>query len=183
MGSMTKKKIMALFGGMLVIVFILSGCSGEQPSRSKKSSKKQKKKVVEQVVQPSRADELTDDMSDQQGYVYERKNRRDPFVPLILPTTMKVKKKGAKAGTLEGYDLSEFALAAIAKKGTQYYALLVAPDNRSFTVYEGVTIGLNKGKVKEVSSHKIIFVEYIRDVKGGLKPREIILELNKGEGE
>ncbi len=119
----------------------------------------------------------------QEGYVYDRRDRRDPFVPLIVPRKKVQKGKEIKVGTLEGYDLSEFRLAAIAKKGRQYFALLTTPDNRSFTVHKGTVIGLNKGKVKNISSDRIILVEYSERFRGKLKPREIIIEFHKGEVE
>jgi type IV pilus assembly protein PilP len=117
------------------------------------------------------------------GYVYERRDRRDPFVPLIVPKKRVEKDKGVKPGTLESYDLSEFKLAAIAKKGKSYLALITTPDNRSFTVVKGMGIGQNKGKVKDITKDKIVLVEYSRDFRGQLKPREIILEFRKGEVE
>ena len=119
----------------------------------------------------------------QEGYIYQQRERRDPFIPLIVPKKKVKRGKGAKAGTLESYDITDFRLAAIAEKGKEYFALLTTPDNRSFTVNKGNIIGLNKGKVKDITKNRIILVEYSRDFMGKLKPREIILEFHKGEVE
>lgn len=116
------------------------------------------------------------------GYVYEQRNRRDPFMTLIVPIKKTQLTEEKKIGTLEGYALSEFVLAAIAKRGSEYYALLTTPDKRSFTVMKGNIIGLNKGRIEDISKDKIILVEYSRDYRGDLKPKQITLEFVKGEG-
>lgn len=122
-----------------------------------------------------------DDTAEQAGYEYDRRNRRDPFSALISPVRKLQEKDASKLGTLEGYDLGEFRLSAIANKGDRYYALLITPDNRSFTVYKGAVIGLNRGKIKKITDNKVVLVEYTRNYKDELQPREIILEFHKGE--
>lgn len=115
------------------------------------------------------------------GYEYEQRNRRDPFIALVIPSQKVQKAEEKKLGTLEGYDLSEFLLAAIARRGAEYFALLTTPDNRSFTVTKGDVIGLNKGRVEDITEDKIVLVEYSRDYRGDLKPKRITLEFVKGE--
>ncbi len=171
-------------GLLLVLLFAAYGCSDSQPPVQQPSSvNTAPSTAVQQAAQPPLAELLADDTSLQQGYIYDRKSRRDPFIPLILPTKQLVTKDKVKTGTLASYDLSEFILAAIAKMGTQYYALVVTPDKRSFTVFKGTNIGLNNGSVKEISDKKVVLVETSKDYKGTLTPREIILEFTKGEGE
>ncbi|NOZ67666.1 MAG: pilus assembly protein PilP [Deferribacteres bacterium] len=176
----------ACFFIMLALVsFLYYGCGGKEKSSSVarktpvvKTVAKKPKKEVDKALQAE--EEAIRAALKQEGYVYQRRGRRDPFTPLIVPLK-KQKKDKSKVGTIEGYDLNEFALTAIAKKGDEYYALLVTPDNRSFTVKEGDTIGMNNGKVKEITSDKVRMVEYIRNYKGELRPRQIILEFHKGE--
>lgn len=181
---MNGKLIMSIFKGLsagLLAVVLFAGCSDTPPPKRPVAVQKQPSAAAP-AAQPPLSELLAEDTSAQQGYIYERKNRRDPFIPLILPTQKVLKKDGLKTGTLESYDIGEFTLAAIAKKGTERIALLVAPDNRSFTVYKGTGIGLYNGTVKEISDKKVVLVEYSRDYTGAMVPREIILELNKGEG-
>ena len=162
--------------GILALLFIVYGCGDSPPSPAKPVAVK-----PPAAVQPAPPSAVADEEApEQQGYVYDRRNRRDPFLPLIQPRKIKPINK-TKPGTLESYEFKEFSLAAIVKMGTQYYALLVTPDNRSFTVFEGNTIGLNKGTVKEITAKKIILVEYSEDYTGEKIPREIILEFSKGE--
>jgi Tfp pilus assembly protein PilP len=171
-------------GGLLVLIVTAYGCSDTPPTvRKAPPAKTAQQAAAQPAAQPPLAELLADDTLMQKGYIYERKNRRDPFIPLILPIKPLLAKEKAKTGTLESYDFSEFTLAAIAKMGTQYYALLVTPDQRSFTVFKGTRLGLSKGKVQNISDKKVVLVEKSRDYKGTLKPREIILEFTKGEGE
>ena len=165
--------------------FFYYGCGGEEKvssvARKRPVAKPVAKKAGKKTDKALQAEEEAIRAAlKQEGYVYQRRGRRDPFTPLIMPLK-KQKKDKSKIGTIEGYDLNEFALVAIAKKGKEYYALLVTPDNRSFTVREGDIIGMNNGRVKEITSDKIRMVEYIKNYKGELRPRQIILEFHKGE--
>jgi Tfp pilus assembly protein PilP len=166
---------------MLSGIFFVSGCSNDPVPPPKKSApvRVANSENVAPVVTPDIAEIKKED--ENAGYIYEQRGRRDPFSSLVVISKDK-KKDDSKIGTLEGYDIGEFVLGAIANKGRTYFALLVAPDNRSFTVEQGTTVGLNNGKVKQITSNKITMVEYVRNYKGELKPREIILEFRKGEG-
>ncbi len=160
---------------VIAITFPVSGCKKKTPPPSPQAKKTDVKKEAE--VKPETLPQET--IARSRGYVYEPAGRRDPFTPLIV-----TKKKGAEKvkrppGTPESYDVGDFSLLAIAKKGNKYYALLLAPDNRSFTVYEGDVIGLHNGKIEKITNERVIIVEYTEDYKGNKKPREIVLELHK----
>ncbi len=167
----------------VMVMMILGGygCGDKTPARPVK------KVAPPKAVQPvpaqaaAEADTALQDMAAHEGYVYQQRDRRDPFVPLIVPTKTLVKKAERKIGTLESYDINEFKLSAIVTKNTEYFALLVTPDNRSFTVHKGSVIGLNKGKVNQILSDKVILVEYSKDFRGEFKERQLIIEFRKGE--
>jgi Tfp pilus assembly protein PilP len=162
-------------------VFILSGCSSKPAPAPKKSAKARvanSENTAPAVIQDA-AETKKEDKNE--GYIYEQRGRRDPFSSLVVIRKDK-KKDDSKIGTLEGYDIGEFVLGAIANKGRTYFALLIAPDNRSFTVEQGSVIGMNNGKVKQITGNKIVMEEYVRNYKGELKTRQIILEFHKGEG-
>ncbi|MBI4687065.1 MAG: pilus assembly protein PilP [Nitrospirae bacterium] len=161
-----------LFIILTVSVFIAGGCKKEPPGQQTETTKKAEMK---QAAAPSEPQKL-----EEHGYEYDPKGRRDPFTPLVVIT--KEKEKREKAEGLEGYDIGDFKLIAIAEKKGRYYGLLLAPDNKAYTIKEGATLGLHKGKVKRIMSNKAIVTEYIKDYKGELKPREIVLELLKKEG-
>jgi type IV pilus assembly protein PilP len=180
-GKVPVKSAVMLFAILIVAPYLFFGCSNQPaPPPARVTPQAKSPAPVPQAAAPQPSEEGME-ASQQEGYIYQRRDRRDPFVPLVVPK--KEASKGVKAGTLTSYDLSEFTLAAIAKRGKQYFALLTTPDNRSFTVTKGTRIGMNKGKVKDISKNKVTLVEYTRDYSGQLKPREILLEFHKGEVE
>ena len=162
---------------LITALFVFYGCESPPPPRPKPVAKK-----VQPYVDISQSGTALKGTKFEDGYLYEQRNRRDPFITLVVPIKKILKKEENKVGTLEGYDISEFVLAAIAKRGAEYFALLSTPDNRSFTVTKGNIIGLNKGRIEDISADKIVFVEYSRDYRGELKPKQITLEFVKGEG-
>ena len=168
---------MRIFIVLLSVVFMLGyGCKKETPP-----PKKVVKPAKVAEVKPREAPPVVKEESkpeEKKVYTYDPRGKRDPFVPLI---TIKPKKVGTSRGTLESYDMSDFRLVAVAGEEGEYYALLLAPDGRAFTVREGTTIGLHNGKVRKILENKVIMIEYIKDYKGVLKPREVVLELRKGE--
>ena len=177
--NITHFKVLA--AAMVMIILAGYGC-GDKPS-SRPVKKAAPAKVVKSATAPStaEADAVQKDMAAHEGYIYQQRDRRDPFVPLIVPKKKLAGKTIRETGTLESYDISEFTLSAIATKNTEYFALLVTPDNRSFTVHKGAAIGLNKGKVNQILTDKVILVEYSKDFRGEFKERQLILEFRKGE--
>lgn len=161
---------------LIAAFFAFYGCGPTTLTKPKPVVKK-----VEKTIDALQTETVLKGTKFEDGYVYEQRNRRDPFMTLIVPNQKRGVLEEKKIGTLEGYDLSEFVLAAIAKRGTEYFALLATPDNRSFTVTKGNIIGLNKGRVEDISKDKIVFLEYSKDYRGDLKPKQIILEFLKGE--
>jgi type IV pilus assembly protein PilP len=172
-----------LYAAVLLIASIgFYGCDKAEPPATVKTPTKQAAPVAPGTVS-TQPDEEGEKKPEQEGYVYRQRDRRDPFKPLVETSKTIIKKSGIQIGTLESYDISEFSLSAIAKKGDEYFALLIAPDNRSFTVDRGTKIGLNKGRVDEITAKKVVLLEFTKDFRGESKPRQIILEFHKGEGE
>lgn len=173
---------MRVFIAILTVAFafvFLAGCGKEQPAGT--PLKTAAKKAPAQAVEKKEAlPEETPGFGE--GYVYEAKGRRDPFLPLV-ETKKKTAGEVRRVGTLESYDAADFQLVAVAKKVNQRYGLLLAPDNKAYTVREGTVLGLHNGKVEKIENDKIIIIEHIKDYKGELKPKKVVLELRKGEGE
>ncbi len=168
-------KLLAVLISVLFVFPALSGCKKEPAGVQPKTE------ATAQKIQPAPQPTVQEPVgAKEETYVYEPKDRVDPFIPLIQAPKKEAKKLAA---TLESYDIADFKLIAIAEKGKQHYGLLLAPDDKSFTVTEGTILGLNKGQVIEIMKDKLTILEYIKDYKGGLKPRKITLELSKGEGE
>jgi len=156
------------------LLFTLYGCKKDSITPKTKPVAKVETEVQQPPVETLKPEE--------QGYIYDPKGRPDPFKPLIAITKEK-EKRARVIGTPEGYDINEFKLIATAQRAGQYYGLLLAPDNKSYTVREGTILGLHRGRVKKITDDKVVIIEYIKDYKGGLKPRQIVLELRRGEEE
>lgn len=161
---------------IIVLAFSLISCGKEKtpqkPPEKAKTVTKQVGKEGEEVKPLS-----------QEEYKYEMRGRRDPFLSLIEITKKKpIKKKGASP--FESYELEEIKLLAIAwNKKNKYYALILLPDKKTYTITEGMTLGLQGGKVQKITSDSIIIREFIKDYRGEIKPRDAALKLHKGEEE
>ncbi|MBC8413310.1 MAG: pilus assembly protein PilP [Nitrospira sp.] len=166
-----------IFLTVLIALTILwtAGCSSNSvPTRV---AKKPPAQTPPAVVSES----VMDETAYEEGYVYDRRDRRDPFIPLIVPSESVLPTDDKKIGTIESYDITDFSLAAIAKKGGQYYALIISPDNKSFTILEGDVIGRSQGRVEEITAQQVTLLEYSKDYRGNLRPVRVNLEFQKGE--
>jgi len=161
---------------IITLVLTFAGCNKSQPTGTKPMAAPVKpaevKKEQQATEQPKKV-ELEE-------YKYEAKGRRDPFLSLVqIKKEKPTKKKGASP--FESYDVDEITLMAIASDKNKYYALVSLPDKKSYTITEGMTLGLQGGKVQKITKDTVIIREFIRDYKGEVKSRDSILKLHKGE--
>ncbi|MBI5213720.1 MAG: pilus assembly protein PilP [Nitrospirae bacterium] len=111
-------------------------------------------------------------------YEYSAGSQRDPFVPLIV----KADAKPAKGLTpMESYEVSEFKLLAILWNNSKYYAVITLPDGKSYTVKEGIKLGLHGGKIYKITKDSVIIREQVRDYRGVLAPKDTVLKLRREE--
>jgi Tfp pilus assembly protein PilP len=115
-------------------------------------------------------------------YEYRPAGRRDPFAPLVVkPEPIKEPLKEPRPLKprlpLESYDVKEFRLIATLWNKAGYYALIKLPDDKSYTIREGMKLGLHGGKVYKITKDSVIIRENIRDHRGVLVPRDTILKL------
>jgi Tfp pilus assembly protein PilP len=108
-------------------------------------------------------------------YDYSAGNRRDPFMPLIVKEEEKKPVKGLRP--IERYAASEFKLIGVLWENTKYYAAITLPDGKSYTITEGMKLGLHAGKVHKITKDSVIIREHVKDHKGRLSPRDTILKL------
>ena len=100
---------------------------------------------------------------------------------LVQVTKVKVQRKPG-ASPIENYDVDDIKLIAIASDSKQYYAMITLPDKKSYTIRKGMTLGLNNGKVKEITKDSVFIEEQVKDYKGQNKTKDTTLKLRK-EGE
>jgi type IV pilus assembly protein PilP len=161
---------------LIVLLFVVpfSSCKKKVPEMKKPSVEKGNPTDVSKV-------EGAEEEKVLEAYKYDPKGRRDPFLSLIEVTKKKPEKKKG-ASPFESYDIAEIQLLAIAwDEKDKYYALIRLPNNKTYTITEGVTLGLQNGKVEKIYKDSVLIREYVKDYKGDLKPVDTILRLHKGE--
>ncbi len=112
------------------------------------------------------------------AYEYSTKGRRDPFATLIIkPETGR--KKGS--APIENYDVSEFKVTGILWSRSEFYAMVLAPDGKSYILSEGKKIGLHGGKVYKIAKDSVTVREFLKDYRGIVKPKDTVLKLRREE--
>lgn len=113
---------------------------------------------------------------------YNSAGRRDPFLSILILTKQKIEKqKKKKRNPLENVDVTEIKLLGVVKKGNKYFASVLLPDGKAFTITKGTTIGLYDGKVVDIALDRLVVREYVMDYRGRIKPKDTILKLRKEE--
>jgi Tfp pilus assembly protein PilP len=168
------KKTIIFFMSCLLL-FIFTGCNKEQPAKKPTAEKVKQTEAKKEQKQPDETIKV-----DQDEIIYEAKGKRDPFISLVELTKQKpMKKKGASP--FESYDVDEVKLLAVAWAKDKYFALIRLPDKKNYTITEGMPMGLQGGKVEKITKDMVVIREHIKDYKGDVKPRDVILKLHKGE--
>lgn len=116
-------------------------------------------------------------------YTYKSIGKRDPFRSLIqtVDTTEEDEEDGRVRSPIEQYNVSQLKLIAVVSSTDNAYALVVVPDGKSYTVTEGMNIGLHDGIVKEIRSDQVVVEVEVKDHKGNKKMEEVFLRLRKEE--
>ncbi|MEW6585615.1 MAG: pilus assembly protein PilP [Nitrospirota bacterium] len=169
------KRIILIVAGFMVII-ALTGCGKEQPPPKKPAAEK----VVQQQPKPEVPAAQQKPPVQHEEIAYDAKGRRDPFVPLVQISKEKPKRRPG-ASPMESYGIDEIHLLAIAWDKNKYYALIRLPDKKTYTITEGMALGLQGGRVEKITKDSILIREFMKDYKGEIKPRDTILKLHKGE--
>jgi len=164
---------------LIIVLFLLlpfGGCKKEQTPAKKPMAIQVKPAEVKKDMEESKeAEKIV-----QEVYTYDAKGRRDPFFSLLTITKQKpVKKKGASP--IESFAIEEINLLAIARDKEKYYALIMLPDRKNFTITEGMTLGLQGGKVEKITEDMVLIREYVKDYRGNIQPKDTVLKLHKEE--
>jgi Tfp pilus assembly protein PilP len=111
-------------------------------------------------------------------YEYTGASRRDPFTSLIQK---KASGKIKGQTPLESYETTDMKLIAIMWANNRYYGVLSMPDKKSYTVHEGMKVGVNAGVIKKISKDTMIIADRIKDARGRFSPKERVLKLRTEE--
>jgi len=177
-----------IIGALLVPVVgavLFFGCKKEGPKEAGQAAPQTSKAQVAGGALKAGAAKPEKAKTETETYLYDPAGRRDPFLSIIEAAKKdretEKKKKGIKPS--ESYDINEIKVIAIATDKKNRYAMILFPDNKYFTVKEGMTLGRYGGKVTRITEEGVTVREYIKDYKGMTQPKDTILKLRKEEGE
>lgn len=160
---------------ILTMAFFATGCEDNKKNLQKQPADKPKAAAA----QPSPQNE--EPKIEKEVYIYEAKDRRDPFISLIAIAKEKPQKV-KRANPVENYDVDEIKVSAIVSDSRYHYALITLPDGKSYTVKKGMTLGLYGGRVSDITKDSLIITENVKDYRGQPRIKDTILKLRK-EGE
>ncbi len=174
------KKMPLIVKSLFTVIFglafvMLGGCKGKasQPKPVAEKAKPAVSAPAPPVIEEPKVEK--------EVFVYEQKGRRDPFLSLVKISKEKPKRM-AGMKPIENYDVDEIKLVAILWDSKEYYALITLPDNKSYTIRKGMTLGLYGGKVEDITKNKVLIREHVKDYRGQPKTKDTTLKLRK-EGE
>lgn len=106
----------------------------------------------------------------------------DPFKPIFKSDTRvgdsrRMRKKRVPRTPLERIALSQLKLVAIILSEKGNTALMEERNGKGWVVKKGTYIGINSGKIIEISKGKIVIEEQIKDITGKYIKRKIELKL------
>ncbi len=166
----------------IVVVFTLSGlasCSSKPPKRAAKARARQvaKKQQEEKIIIPAKPEKFTIKKVE-----YNPAGKRDPFLSIVSLTKQKVKKKKKKSlNPLENFDVADFKLLGVIYDGKNYYASILLPDGKAFTVKEGMHLGLYGGTIQKIDETSLTIREEVLNYKGEKEDKITVLKLRKEE--
>lgn len=187
-------RILNIFAFFLIFVFV--GCSNtattEKPvpagplpvPKNALTPKPEKNTVVAVTAQPAVQQVTTPpalkaDPPPPAVYAYNPEGRKDPFKPFLLGGSSRVSNP---AFPLLNYPVSDLKLVAImGLKKNHFLAMVQTPDGKGYTIRAGMEVGINRGKVKEVTSQSVFIEEDYTEVSGEKKKRTVILSLRPPE--
>ncbi len=164
-----------LYAFIIFLLCLSGGCKKETAPGKKPAAQKTPPAAVTEEKAPSQVVKV-----EYEAYQYEAKGKRDPFLSLVAKETQKPLRKNG-AGPFESYEVEEMQLLAIAWDKNKFYALIMMPDKKTYTITEGMALGLQGGKVHKITKDAVHIREYVKDYRGEIKPRDSILKLHKGE--
>jgi type IV pilus assembly protein PilP len=119
---------------------------------------------------------------------YNPKGKPDPFEPFIkdqaqqVAKTLKAKKRSPQT-PLEQIDLGQLKLVAIVASPSGNRALVEQSSGKGYILKPGTYVGLNSGKVVEITIEKVMIEEEYEDVYGKTITQKKEITLPKPPGE
>ena len=115
----------------------------------------------------------------EEPYRYRSEGRRDPFRSVLDVEKGSIRTDGPLT-PLELFEPNQLRLVGVMWNSNGYHAMLETPDGMAYTARLGTAIGVN-GTVSSVSEENLVVRQFVRDVFGEEKTREVELNLYQEE--
>ncbi|MEE9524276.1 MAG: pilus assembly protein PilP [Thermodesulfovibrionales bacterium] len=112
---------------------------------------------------------------------YTAKGRRDPFISIIALAEEKMTVRKKSTNPIENFDITDFKLLGVIYDGKDYFASVVLPDQKAYTLKKGMKVGLYGGKVDDITSNKLVVKEFVVDFMGQRKSKYTEIKLREEE--
>jgi len=175
-----KRAAVIILATVMTLIFI-----GTSKTVYAKPKPKPAAAAVPAAAPDKKADQKSEDLEIKKEIYYyqsEALERRDPFMSIIA-IREKEEKTEVSAPPLQKYDLSQMKLFAVVLSQKQQYAMVLLPDGKYYTVMMGDKIGIHSGYVSSMSLSTVTVIESLRDYKGQIMKKEVLLRLRAEEGE
>jgi type IV pilus assembly protein PilP len=128
------------------------------------------------------------------GLAYNPEGQIDPFQPLFQGKQERVEDASGKAKTirdsrrgklspLEKLDISQLKLTAIILGKHRNIAMVQESTGKGHVIKKGTYIGINSGRVVEITNNTVVIEEEVEDLLGKIIVRKRELKLQKPLGE
>lgn len=107
--------------------------------------------------------------------------KRDPFASIIALEKQKSVSKKRSRNPLENFDVTDIRLLGIIFDGNRYFASIILPDQKAYTLTTGTRVGLYGGSVEQITQSSILIREYVTDFIGKRKTKHTEIKLRKEE--
>jgi type IV pilus assembly protein PilP len=118
---------------------------------------------------------------DETSYSYDPTGRPDPFKPFIEITGEKVKEDLTPLPPLQRYGIEKFRLVGVAWSNRKRIAMVEDSAGKTYFLYKGTRIGINKGRVVKILSDRVIIEESIESPSGKIDKQGVVLQLRTEE--
>jgi Tfp pilus assembly protein PilP len=114
------------------------------------------------------------------AWTYDPQGRRDPFVSLRGTGASMGSTQNRPAG-LAGISVSEVSVRGVVRSGSEFVALVQAPDGRTFQLRRNDR--LFDGSVKQITIDAVVFLQEVNDPLSLVKQREVRKTMKTGDRE
>jgi len=149
--------------GLLAVILVLSGCSGDNSHTELRSfietTKNQKASRIEPVAT----------YPPYEAFVYASTSLRSPFDKPIDLVQVRGKKSDVEPDFsrvreyLEGFDFESLSMVGTLSKGADLWALIRTASGGISRVEEGNFLGKNHGKITSINAGKVDLIEIVSD--------------------